>query len=145
MSSMTPEDVIDNMIEIELIGGPETFRKVRETLTRMGVASRHKNLLVQTAHILHRRGKYYICHFKEMFMLDGLDSKLEETDIARRNRIAKMLEEWNMIKVKDQRYLDPIASPSTVFVIKHSDKDDWQLTAKYTMGSSRRFGRPDQI
>lgn len=129
-------NVISNMIEVNLVGGPEGFRKVKETLTRMGVATPSEKTLSQSAHILHSKGRYFICHFKEMFLLDGLASSITESDLARRNRIAQMLSDWNLIQVVDPKSLEPMGSPSVVKIIKHSEKDDWQLIPKYTMGKT---------
>lgn len=134
---ISPDDVIDNMVEIIPLGGTDGFRKIKETLTRMGVASRTQKVLNQSAHILHRRGKYYICHFKEMFALDGLRTDISDTDIERRNRIAKMLEDWNLIKVVNADAVIPTGHPSIVRVIKHSEKDDWTLVTKYSMGTKK--------
>jgi len=132
---ISADDVIKNMIEVNLVGdNTEGFRTVKETLTRIGVASRNENVLSQTAHILHRRGKYYICHFKEMFALDGLRTDISSSDIARRNRIAKMLEEWNLVNVVDKDQIKDVCYPSMVKVIKYSDRDNWVLRPKYTIG-----------
>lgn len=131
------DDVIEKMIEIEPLGGSDGFRKIKETLTRMGVASRTKNVLNQSAHILHRRGKYYICHFKEMFSLDGLRTDISDSDIERRNRIAKMLEDWGLIKILNPASAIPTGHPSMVRVIKYTEKDNWELRAKYSIGGNK--------
>lgn len=127
------DDVLDRMVEVEPIG-EDGFRKIKETLTRMGVPARNSKTLYQSAHILHRRGIYYICSFKEMFEMDGKRSDLTEGDIARRNRIVQMLVDWNLVKVLTPKNLEPMGRPSIVKVIKHVDKDDWTLIPKYTMG-----------
>lgn len=134
---ITTDDVIEKMIEIEPLGGSEGFLKIKETLTRMGVASRQQKILNQSAHILHRRGKYYICHFKEMFALDGLRTDISDSDLERRNRIAKMLEEWGLIKILDPKSAIPVGHPSVVRVIKYSERDEWELRAKYSIGGSK--------
>lgn len=130
---ISPVDVLNGMVEVELLG-EEGFRKVKETLTRIGLASRTEKVLTQSAHILHRQGRYYICHFKELLALDGLRTDLSESDIARRNRIVQMLAEWGLVKVFDATMLEPMGSPNVVKVIKYADKDEWDLRTKYTIG-----------
>lgn len=127
------EDVIQKMVEITPIGD-DGFRKVKETLMRIGLPSHQDKTLYQSAHIFHRQGRYYICHFKQMFELDGKQTTLTEGDISRRNRIIQMLVDWNLVKVLDERQLEPMARPGSVKVIKYSDRDDWELVAKYAMG-----------
>lgn len=134
---ISPEDVIEKMVEIIPLGDTEGFRKIKETLTRMGVASKSQKVLNQSAHILHRRGKYYICHFKEMFGLDGLRTDISDSDIERRNRIAKMLEDWGLVKIVNPDSIQPLGHPSVVRVIKYSEKDDWELRAKYSIGNEK--------
>lgn len=129
----TVEDVIQQMVEIVPVGS-DGFRKVKETLMRIGLPSHQDKTLYQSAHILHRQGRYYICHFKELFALDGKKTTLTEGDIARRNRIVQMLLDWKLVEVLDDRQLDPIARPGIVKVIKYSEKDDWNLVAKYAIG-----------
>lgn len=135
---ITHEDIIAKMVEIQPLGGDDGFRKIKETLTRMGVPSRHEKVLNQSAHILHRRGRYYICHFKELFALDGLRNDLSEGDIARRNRIVKMLEDWNLIKVLSPENMEVIGHPSTVKVIKYGDREEWVLRHKYAIGVNKK-------
>lgn len=130
---ISPVDVLNGMVEVELLG-EEGFRKVKETLTRIGLASRTEKVLTQSAHILHRQGRYYICHFKELLALDGLRTDLSESDIARRNRIVQMLAEWGLVKVFEPSMLVPMGSPNVVKVIKYADKDEWDLRTKYTIG-----------
>lgn len=125
--------VTDNMIEIKLKDSAG-FRKVRESLTRMGVSHNGDNTLYQSCHILHKAGSYYICHFKEMYLLDGRESTLSDEDIARRNLIAKMLQDWGLITVVDPDKLIPCGEPRLVKVIKHSELQNWVLEAKYHMG-----------
>lgn len=128
--------VVSNMIEVKLTESSEFgFLKVVETLTRMGIASEREKRLIQTAHILHRRGRYYIAHFKEMMMLDGKEANYNEADEARRNRIALMLEKWGMVDVVDHHVLsyNP-GHVGMVAVLKHEDKDNWNLVQKYEIG-----------
>lgn len=135
---ITHEDIISGMVEIQPLGGDDGFRKIKETLTRMGVPNRHEKVLNQSAHILHRRGQYYICHFKELFALDGLRTDISDSDVARRNRIVKMLEDWNLVKVLTPAAMDVIAHPSTVKVIKYSEREDWVLKHKYAIGVNKK-------
>ena len=126
-------DVFDGLgIEIEL-KAPDDFLKIRETLTRMGVSSRKENKLYQSCHILHKRGKYAILHFKEFFILDGLKSDISDSDLARRNTICRLLEEWGLFNILDDD-LEPQASMSQIKIIPHKDKDDWELIPKYHIG-----------
>lgn len=136
---ISPVDVLNGMVEVELLG-EEGFRKVKETLTRIGLASRTEKVLTQSAHILHRQGRYYICHFKELLALDGLRTDLSESDISRRNRIVQMLVEWGLVKVIDTAMLVPMGSPNVVKVIKYADKDEWDLRTKYTIGIRHKEG-----
>jgi len=128
-------DVFDGLgIEIEL-KNPDDFLKVRETLTRMGVSSRKDKKLYQSCHILHKRGRYAILHFKEFFILDGLNSDLSESDIARRNTICRLLEEWGLFNILDDD-LEPQASMSQIKIIPHKEKHEWELIPKYHIGRS---------
>lgn len=133
---ISPLDVLNKMVEVELLG-VEGFLKVKETLTRIGLSSRTEKVLTQSAHILHRRGQYYICHFKEMLALDGLRTDLTEDDIGRRNRIVQMLAEWGLVKVISTDNMLPMGSPNVVEVIKYSEKGEWELRKKYTIGVQR--------
>lgn len=131
--------VLSNMVEVTFPDGPEDgFRKVKETLQRMGVPSRRENTLFQTAHVFHKQGRYYICHFKEMFGADGKEAELSEGDLARRNLIVKFLKDWKMIEPITTNWEVPMGNPRMLKVLKHSEKDGWTLTAKYTMGTKRR-------
>jgi len=125
---------IDDLVEVELFN-EEDFLKVKETLTRMGVSSRRENKLYQSCHILHKRGKYYIVHFKELFALDGLPTDLSEEDIQRRNTIACLLDEWELVEVV---YYDTIESNklpvSKLKIIPHRERDEWELCPKYHIG-----------
>ncbi len=127
------EDVIQKMVEIVPIG-TDGFRKVKETLMRIGLPSNQDKVLYQSAHILHRQGRYYICHFKQMFELDGKKTTLTDDDIARRNRIVKMLADWNLIEQVPEKELEPLGRPGIVKVIKYTEKDDWKLVQKYAIG-----------
>ena len=124
----------DNMLEITL-KQPDDFLKVRETLTRIGVASRKDKTLYQSCHILHKQGKYFIVHFKELFALDGKETNLSENDIGRRNRIASLLSDWGLVSVLGQ--LEPIAPLSQIKIIAFKEKNDWTLETKYNIGKSK--------
>lgn len=114
---------------------PDDFLKVRETLTRIGVSSRKEKVLYQSCHILHKQGHYYIVHFKELFALDGKPSNISENDIQRRNAIAKLLEEWGLIKILNPKILeDNIAPLHQIKIISFKEKDEWDLIAKYNIG-----------
>ena len=129
---------IDNMLEISFKENDD-FLKIRETLTRIGVASRKDRTLYQSCHILHKRGKYYLVHFKELFALDGKDSSITENDIARRNAIARLLEEWKLLSiVAAQQASTPLAPMSQIKVLPHKEKNDWSLIAKYNIGVSNK-------
>ena len=114
---------------------PDDFLKVRETLTRIGVSSRKEKVLYQSCHILHKQGHYYIVHFKELFALDGKPSNISENDIQRRNAIAKLLEEWGLIKILNPKLLeDNIAPLHQIKIIAFKEKDEWDLIAKHNIG-----------
>ena len=115
----------------------DDFLKIRETLSRIGVASRKEKELFQSCHILHKRGKYYIVHFKELFKLDGKQSNFDESDIARRNTIVDLLRQWNLVKVLDpKRIEEPRAPLSQIKVIPYKEKNQWKLTQKYSIGTN---------
>jgi len=125
---------IEDMVEVT-IDEKDDFLKVRETLTRIGVASKKEKILYQSCHILHKQGKYYIVHFKELFSLDGKPTDLTENDIARRNTVTNLLEDWELIKiVKKEQTVEPTVSLSQVKIISHKEKNDWQLVPKYNIG-----------
>jgi len=132
---MEDEDVFKGLgVEVRL-EEEDDFLMVKETLTRLGVSSRKENKLFQSCHILHKRGRYAIMHFKELFILDGLESDISETDIGRRNLIAKLLDEWELCEIIDQdRIKDPLASMGQIKIISHKDKKDWELIPKYHIG-----------
>ena len=130
-------NLIDSLVQIEL-HSDDNFLKVKETLTRIGIASRKDKKLYQSCHILHKQGKYYIVHFKELFMLDGKLNNFDEEDKARRNTIANLLEEWGLIKVIDEtKVQDPVASISQIKILPHSEKGEWELVAKYSIGKKK--------
>ena len=124
----------ENMLEITL-KQPDDFLKVRETLSRIGVASRKEKKLYQSCHILHKQGKYYIVHFKELFALDGKETNLSENDIGRRNRIASLLSDWGLVSVVGKT--EPIAPLSQIKIIAFKEKNDWILETKYNIGKSK--------
>ena len=128
----------DELIEV-LLKEPDDFLKVRETLSRIGVASKKDKTLYQSAHILHKQGKYYIIHFKQLFILDGKKSDFSDDDRARLNTIANLLAEWNLLKLVDpKKSADPVAPLSQIKIISHREKDDWILVTKYNIGKKRR-------
>jgi hypothetical protein len=123
-------------LEVLLIQ-PDDFLKVRETLTRIGVASRKDKILYQSCHILHKQGKYYIVHFKELFALDGKQADLSDNDLERRNTIAKLLSDWGLVKIIDNTKFTELAPLSQIKVIAHKDKHEWELQTKYNIGKKR--------
>ena len=128
----------EQMLEVTL-KQPDDFLKIRETLSRIGVASRKDKTLFQSCHILHKQGKYYIVHFKELFALDGKPSNFSENDEARRNAIAKLLDEWNLVKLVDSTIVEEMCVPvSHLKIISHKDKDNWNLVSKYNIGNKNK-------
>ena len=128
---------ISNLVEVKL-KEDEDFLKIRETLTRIGVASRKDKTLFQSCHILHKQGKYYITHFKELFCMDGKPSNFTEDDISRRNSIANLLAEWGLVELVDpDKSRDPVSPLSQIKVLPHKEKDEWNLAAKYNIGKKR--------
>lgn len=126
--------MLDKMIEVQL-AEPDDFLKVKETLTRIGVASFKNKTLYQSCHILHKRGRYYIVHFKELFALDGRQASMAEDDYARRNSIASLLEEWDLVKILNHSVMTVMAPLSTIKVIGFNDKRNWKLEQKYQIGN----------
>ncbi len=124
----------NNMLEVTL-NEPDDFLKIRETLTRIGVASRKDNKLYQSCHILHKQGRYFIVHFKELFLLDGKKSNLEENDVARRNTIATLMSDWGLLTVDNKNNLNPIAPLRQIKIISYKDKEQWELCPKYNIGN----------
>jgi hypothetical protein len=128
---------IEDMLEISFKENDD-FLKIRETLTRIGVASRKDKTLYQSCHILHKRGKYYLVHFKELFALDGKESSISENDLARRNAIARLLEEWDLLSILDEEQSStPLAPMSQIKVLPHKEKPEWNLIAKYNIGNAK--------
>ena len=123
----------DMMVEVTL-SEPDDFLKVRETLTRIGVASRKEKKLYQSAHILHKQGHYYITHFKELFALDGKHANLTVNDVQRRNRIIKLLSDWGLVSVVNPEKVSDIAPLNQIKVLPYKEKDEWILEAKYSIG-----------
>jgi hypothetical protein len=125
-----------DMVEVSLTQ-PDDFLKVRETLTRIGVASRKEKKLYQSCHILHKQGRYYIVHFKELFALDGKATNLSLNDIQRRNRIIKLLYDWGLIIIVDESKVEDVAPLNQIKVLSYKEKDEWFLESKYNIGKKR--------
>ena len=122
------------MVEVQL-GEPDDFLKVRETLTRIGVASRKEKKLYQSCHILHKKGQYYIVHFKELFALDGKPTNLSENDIERRNTVVNLLHEWDLVEIVIPEKAQPTVSIRQMKILPFSEKSEWDLQAKYSIGN----------
>jgi len=129
----TVEWAQDKMLEV-VLNEPDDFLKVRETLTRIGVASRKEKKLYQSCHILHKQGKYYIVHFKELFALDGKHANLTVNDVQRRNRIARLLADWGLISIVNSESVSDIAPLNQIKVLAYKEKGDWILEQKYNIG-----------
>ena len=127
----------DMMLEVTL-KEPDDFLKVRETLTRIGVASRKERKLYQSCHILHKRGKYYVVHFKELFALDGKPTNITTNDVQRRNRIAKLLSDWGLIDIAREEEVADLAPLNQIKVLSFKDKGDWTLESKYNIGKKKQ-------
>ena len=125
-----------SMVEVKL-KQPDDFLKVRETLTRIGVASRNEKKLYQSCHILHKQGKYYIVHFKELFLLDGKNSDFSDNDLQRRNRITKLLSDWGLVDVVNEGMIEDASSISQIKILPHKEKAEWELIPKYSIGSKK--------
>jgi len=139
MSVVTEQTVdwsADKMVEVSL-GEPDDFLKVRETLTRIGVASRKEKKLYQSCHILHKQGRYFIVHFKELFALDGKRANLTANDVQRRNRISQLLADWGLIKILNADQIQDIAPLNQIKVLSYKDKGDWILETKYNIGRKK--------
>ena len=150
------ENIVDSFVEVELPSGKTSanlaagdivsygdiakadFLKVKETLTRIGIASRKDNKLYQSVHILHKQGKYYLVHFKEMFLLDGREADFTEEDKVRRNLIAARLQEWGLVKIKNPNQVDNGDKTAYIKIIPFSEKNDWELIQKYSVGKHKR-------
>jgi len=127
----------DQMVEV-VLGEPDDFLKVRETLTRIGVASRKEKKIYQSCHILHKQGRYFLVHFKELFALDGKHANLTANDVQRRNRIAQLLADWGLVTVIDGEKIKDIAPLNQIKVLAYKDKGDWILETKYNIGSKKK-------
>jgi hypothetical protein len=129
---------LSKFIEVTLVE-QDDFLKVRETLTRIGVSSRKEKVLYQSCHILHKQGRYYIVHFKELFALDGKPSNISDNDIERRNAIARLLEEWELVDIVNPQVIgDKIAPVHQIKIIAFKEKDEWELVSKYNIGKKRQ-------
>ena len=140
MSVVTESDIkwsSDQMVEISL-NEPDDFLKVRETLTRIGVASRKEKKIYQSCHILHKQGRYFLVHFKELFALDGKHANLTTNDVQRRNRIAQLLSDWGLVEVLNTEQIKDIAPLNQIKVLAYRDKGDWILETKYNIGSKKK-------
>ena len=132
------DDIFDGLgVEVELLEDDD-FLKVKETLTRIGISSRKENKLYQSCHILHKRGRYVILHFKELFILDGLESDISEEDVGRRNTITNLLNEWGLLKIVDpEESEEPVVEIRQIKILPHKEKKDWELIPKYHIGRKR--------
>lgn len=129
---------LDTLVEVR-IAEEEDFLKIKETLTRIGVASRKDQKLYQSCHILHKQGKYYIVHFKELFALDGKPTDYTEEDVGRRNTIVNLLEEWGLVKIVEPERINSHKAPmSQIKIISHKDKHNWTLESKYNIGRKKK-------
>lgn len=141
-SDLKGDAILPFLVEVELVD--DSFLRVKESLTRIGIPGKPDSengfpTLHQTCHILYKRGKYYICHFKTMFVLDGRENTLSESDIARQNRIVSLLQDWNLVKVvKPEMIADPICSLKTLKVVKYGERGEWNLISRYDIGSIRK-------
>ena len=127
----------DQMVEV-ILGEPDDFLKVRETLTRIGVASRKEKKIYQSCHILHKQGRYYLVHFKELFALDGKHANLTVNDIQRRNRIVQLLADWGLVEIVNVDLIQDIAPLNQIKVLSYKDKGEWILETKYNIGSKKK-------
>ena len=126
----------ESMVEV-VLKEPDDFLKVRETLTRIGVASRKEKKLYQSCHILHKQGRYYIVHFKELFALDGKKANLSTNDVQRRNRIVQLLSDWGLISISAKETIADVAPLSQIKVLSYKEKGDWTLESKYNIGKKK--------
>ena len=126
----------DSMVEVKL-SQPDDFLKVRETLSRIGVASRKEKKLYQSCHILHKQGRYYIVHFKELFALDGKTANLTQNDVQRRNRITQLLSDWGLITIVNDETITDIAPLNQIKVLAYKEKGEWELESKYKIGKKK--------
>jgi hypothetical protein len=128
-----------SMLEV-ILKEPDDFLKIKETLTRIGIASKRRNVLWQSCHILHKQGKYFIVHFKELFCLDGKSSDISTEDIERRNAIAALLQEWGLLTIVDRDKVKNKSSLSTIKIVAYKEKKDWELVPKYQIGVKNKSG-----
>ena len=126
-------EFLDTLIEV-ILEEDEDFLKIKETLTRIGIPSYKEKKLFQSCHILHKKGKYYIVHFKELFLLDGKKSTLSDEDVSRRNTIAKLLQDWELVTIVNQDKMKDFASMTTIKIVPYKDKYTWELVQKYVIG-----------
>jgi hypothetical protein len=131
------QNIVDTLVEISLKDNDD-FLKIRETLTRIGICSAKDKKLFQSCHILHKRGKYYIVHFKELFALDGKPTNFSEEDRSRRNAIVKLLQEWELLTIVSAFDDQEVAPINTIKIISHKDKSEWELVAKYSIGNKKK-------
>lgn len=132
------EDIVNSLVEVTL-PSPDNFLKVKETLTRIGISSKTEKKLYQSCHILHKRGKYYIVHFKELFMLDGLENDFTDSDKGRRNTIANLLEQWGLVKIVNaDKTKDPVCPISHFKILPFGEKKEWELIPKYRIGVRKK-------
>ena len=138
MTAITDEVkwTVESMVEV-VLKEPDDFLKVRETLTRIGVASRKEKKLYQSCHILHKQGRYYIVHFKELFALDGKKANLSANDVQRRNRIVQLLSDWGLISISAKESIADVAPLSQIKVLSYKEKGDWTLESKYNIGKKK--------
>jgi len=130
-------NIIDTLLEIQLVE-EDDFLKVRETLTRIGIASRKDKTLYQSCHILHKQGKFYIVHFKEMFAIDGKPTNFSDEDKGRRNTIANLLQDWELLKIVDNDQAEEVRAPmNQIKILSHKEKNEWILTPKYNIGKKK--------
>lgn len=130
-------NIIDSLVEVRL-KNPDDFLKVKETLTRIGIASKNEKKLFQSCHILHKQGKYYIVHFKELFLLDKKETNISESDIARRNTIVNLMLEWGLITLANEGSLSPMCPINQIKIISHKEKSEWNLIPKYSIGKKKQ-------
>lgn len=135
---MNTESIVNNLVEVTLPSA-DNFLKVKETLTRIGISSKTEHKLYQSCHILHKRGKYYIVHFKELFMLDGLDNDFSDSDKARRNTITNLLDQWGLVKIVNPTITkDPVCPISHFKILPFGEKKEWELIPKYRIGVRKK-------
>ena len=130
-------NVVDDLIEVELKGSDD-FLKIKETLTRIGIPSKKEKVLYQSCHILHKQGKYFIVHFKELFALDGKPSNFSDNDKARRNTIVGLLSDWGLLNIIDETRIQEKVALNQLKILSFKEKDEWELTPKYNIGNKRR-------